>query len=218
MTQKFSLLFIVVCVIYSSVFNLAHADAMSDVYDKVHSSIYQLYAIDKDKQTVIALGSAVAVTSHYLATNCHVALAGNFLIAKVGNDPYLARLCYFNQENDLCIIDVVGAELQPVKIRATKTVHAGEVVYAVAKLRGRDKVITHGVVTKIISDVDYPILQSDAQTTFGSSGGGLFDKDANLIGLTTRGIPGTDIGYSIPTELILEVIDPKKMPKCMVPG
>jgi serine protease Do len=195
----------------------ASAYTMNDVYDKVGPSVYELFAIDKDKQTIIALGSSVAITPHYLATNCHVALAGYFLIVNVNGNPHLARLCYFNKDNDLCIVDVVGVELKPVEIRSSKTVTVGEEVYAIGKLGDNKRHITQGKVTKMLSDEGYPIIVSNAQTIRGSSGGGLFDRDAKLIGVTSSGIPGTDIGYAISTELIFEVIDPSKLPSCKLP-
>jgi serine protease Do len=200
-------------------FNDAIADNKDDVYRKVSDSIYEVYAVDKDKQTILSLGSAVAITKHYLATNCHVALAGNFLIVNVNDKPYLARLCYYNQADDLCIVDVVGLTLSPVKIRASKNVTIGEDVFAVGNPEGKLKVISQGVINKIIvkgnSNV---ILRSTAESSFGSSGGGLFDKDANLIGITTGGVPDKDVSYSVPTELILEVIDPAKAPSCKLPS
>lgn len=195
----------------------ANAYTMNAVYDKVGSSIYELFAIDKDKQTIIALGSSVAITPHYLATNCHVALAGYFLIANISGKPYLARLCYYNKDNDLCIVDVVGVDLKPVEIRSSKEVTVGEEVYAIGKLGDGKRDITQGKVTKLLSDGGYPIIENNAQTVRGSSGGGLFDRNAKLIGITSSGIPGTDIGYAISTDLIIEVIDPRKLPSCKLP-
>lgn len=195
----------------------ARSDTMNDVYGQVGSSIYELFAIDKDKQTIMALGSSVAISPHYLATNCHVALAGYFLIAKVDGNPYLARLCYFNPNNDLCIVDVVGVNLKPVAIRRSKDVAIGEDVYAVAKLRDGKRGLSAGKVTEILADEGYPIIVSNAPTSRGFSGGGLFDRHAKLIGITSGGSPGTDIGYAISTELILEVIDPRRLPSCKLP-
>ncbi len=210
----FTLIRVIICIFP---FALVKAENLQAMYDKVGSSIYQLYAIDKNKQRVIALGSAVAISSHYLATNCHVALAGNFLIAKINNTPYLARLCYFNQDQDLCLVDVVGVALNPVKIRATKSVKVGESVFAISYPTQNKKLVSTGIVEKILSDEGYPILQNTAVIVHGSSGGGLFDNAGNLIGITSSGVSGKPIGYAIPTELILEVINSKNQTGCMMP-
>lgn len=188
-----------------------------ELYDKVSPSIYQLYAIDKDKQSIISLGNSVAISPQYLATNCHVALSGNFLIAKVNNQPYLARLCYFNQKDDLCIVDVVGIKLHPVQIRKSTSVKLGEKAYVIADLQSKQPQITEGVITKIIPQARYVVLQTNAHMEQGFSGGGLFDSSGQLIGITSGGISGTDVGYAIATELITEVMDPKSHPACRTP-
>jgi len=193
------------------------ADDLSDMYNKVGKSIYQLYAIDKDKKTIVTLGSAVAITEKYLATNCHLALSGNFLIARINNTPYLARLCYYNQEKDLCIVDVEGVKLMPVAIRPTKTVQLGEKVYAVGDPAKNQHLVSKGVVKQLLLEGGYLIIENSAPIVHGSSGGGLFDKEGNLIGITTSGVEGKRLGYAIPTELILEVLNPKNQPHCMLP-
>lgn len=209
---------LIVALLFNSPFHTANADEMTDVYDSVAPSIYQLFAVNKNKETIISAGSSVAISKHYLATNCHVALTGNFLIVKVNDNPFMARLCYFNQKEDLCIVDVTGVELSPARIRKTKDVKVGEDVYAVGRVGKSGKLMaTHGIVEQIHHEAGYAILESNAKTTFGSSGGGLFDKNANLIGITTKGVPGTDTGFSISTELILEVVDPKHAPTCRLP-
>lgn len=50
------------------------------------------------------------------------------------------------------------------------------------------------------------VLRHDAYTTGGSSGGGLFDINGYLIGLTNGGISGTDINYAIPADLVEKVV------------
>lgn len=192
-------------------------DKRAALYQQISASVYQIYAIDKDKHSIVSLGNAVAISKRYLATNCHVALAGNFLILKVENEPYMARLCYFNQDEDLCIIDVTGTELHPVQIRASKSVKINEKVYALAEMHTKKAIMSAGEITKIIPQGKYVLLQTNAYMRPGFSGGGLFDADGRLIGITTSGISGTDIGFAISTELILEVLSPKLHPKCSTP-
>jgi len=194
-----------------------HTESYDKLYNKVSDSIYQIYAVDKNKQTIVAHGSSVAINTRFLATNCHVALAGNFLIVRVDQTPYLARLCYYNQDKDLCIADVVGVDLKPAKIRASKSVALDERIFAVSKTKAGDPVVTQGFITKLLSEDGKVVLQINAKIKPGSSGGGLFDKDGYLIGITAGGIPGTDVGFAIATELILEVIDPINLPSCKTP-
>lgn len=180
-------------------------------------SIYKLYAVHKDKRTVIALGNGVAVTENYLVTNCHVALGGNFLVAKVGSTPYMARICFYNKKDDLCVVDVQGIKLNPVIVKSSHRVRLNEDVYAIAELNNRGKVVTRGKITNLLKENGRLLIQTDAELSRGSSGGGLFDSNGYLIGITSSGIPTAGIGYAIPTDLIMEAIDPRNLPHCMLP-
>lgn len=186
----------------------------TNAYDKDADSFYQIYAVNKDKETIVAVGGAIAISKHYLATNCHVALGGNFLVVNVDNNPYLSRICYNNQEDDLCIIDVAGVSLKPAKIRASKTVKKGEQVYVISNPKAKGKIMTTGKVTDVLHENGRVYLQTDAAVSHGSSGGGLFDNDGSLIGIITSGVPGKPIGFAVPTELILEVLDPAGRAAC----
>ena len=50
-------------------------------------------------------------------------------------------------------------------------------------------------------------IQTDVAISPGSSGGGLFDREGNLVGIMTAKIVGEDvegIGFAIPADLALE--------------
>lgn len=195
---------------------VAYAALSDQMIDEISQSIYQLYAVNKDKQTLEGLGSAVAISKHYLATNCHIAFTGNFLIANINNKPYLARLCYYNKEDDLCIIDVAETELNPVHVKSSASAKIGDPIFVIGYPHG-EKTINTGKIKSFLKEKNKMVIIIDAKMSYGSSGGGLFDQQGNLIGITTGGIPNEDGGYAIPTELILDVIDPKNLPKCSIP-
>ena len=62
-----------------------------------------------------------------------------------------------------------------------------EVVYAIGNPEGKPGVMTEGVVQRIYPHgywgFDVPIIQSTAHIRGGSSGGGLYDQEAKLIGM-----------------------------------
>ena len=193
------------------------AEQNNQMRTKSIDSIYMLYAVKKDKKTVVASGSSVAIGPHDLVTNCHVALAGDFLVADVDNKLYLTHISYHNKSNDLCLIHIPNVNLRPVHIRAGYSVNIGDEVYAVSNLHSKGKTITKGTVTNILSEDGTRFLEASAVLTKGSSGGGLFDKDGHLIGITTKGVPDTEIGYSLSTDVILEIVERSRLPSCKIP-
>lgn len=178
-------------------------------------SVYRVYAVKKDKRTVKAAGNCVAISKNMAVTNCHVALAGNFTVIKVDGKPYLARICYTDQDNDFCILESPEKNLNPVRIiRPTKSTKPEESVYCVAEFEKEGKVKAKGKITNVLFEGEKMLIQTNAELKKGASGGGIFDKDGCLIGITTFMSPHTGLGYAIPTELIFQAIDPNKLPVC----
>lgn len=180
------------------------------VYQKVKGSIYTLYSLDFHTKRVKARGSAVAIGKTILATNCHVALSGDYLVLKLHNQKKhkVARLFYKNEKQDLCLIEIPGANFTPVKIRPSATVKIGEEVYAIGNPKGTEKSLSKGIISNKHKVKGGVWLQTDAAIYFGSSGGGLFDTEGRLIGITTK--MGGNFGFAIPTEWILHVTAPRK--------
>jgi len=189
----------------------AVASGAEKLYDDTKDSIFTIFSINEENKEKSALGSGVAVKKDLVATNCHVALAGNFLIIEINNKDFLGRLFYYNQEKDICLIEIVGATLKPVNIRPSNSVKIGEEVFAIGNPEGRMKTISKGIISNKLKEDGIELLQTDASISHGSSGGGLFDINGNLIGITTKASKeGENIAFAIPTELILAIINPKE--------
>lgn len=137
-------------------------------------------------------GSAVAMANQpgrgsAFATNCHI-LAGateftvNTRRAKasglfIGGDP----------KSDACMVFAPIDAVVPDTFNALDLL-PGEKVYAIGAPRGLELSISEGIVSAKRGDVffDPPILiQITAPISPGSSGGGLFDARARLVGITT---------------------------------
>lgn len=211
-TRSYILLTAITLVVSATFCLPSHADetpSAETVYQNVSGSIYEVYSISTEDKNEWTYGSAVAIESSLLATNCHVALGGSFIIVKVNKKPYLGRLYYYRQKKDLCIVEVVGVKLHPVHIRPSATVKIGEQVFAVGNPLELNQSISEGIISNKFNDNGTTILQTDASISHGSSGGGLFDKNSNLIGITTATHKeNSGITFAIPTELILEVLEP----------
>lgn len=55
------------------------------------------------------------------------------------------------------------------------------------------------------------MLQISAPITFGSSGGGLFDEEAQLVGITTRGMESANLNFAIPSDVVLQIYEKGKL-------
>ncbi len=198
----------------SGYFLMLAADAMAmnaeEIYKKASHSVYTIYTVNFYDKSPESLGSAIAVTDHILATNCHVALTGNYLGIVINNEFKLGTLFFRDVNRDICFVEVPGIKFNPVKIRDTQGVRVGEQVFAIGNPEGLEKSISQGIISNKRKDRGGYVLQTDATVSFGSSGGGLFDQNGNLIGITNSvDRYSKNIAFAIPSEWISQILFPK---------
>ena len=158
-------------------------------------------------------GSGVIVRPNVVATNCHVVDSyGDIVIYKHDNrrattdTTFNAVVDYRDDDRDFCLLDVSGLQGKPAKVRLYDTLNIGEDVYAVGSPKGLDLSLSSGIISQLRLAINARFIQTDAAISPGSSGGGLFDSNGNLIGILTRKIADEDvegIGFAIPSDLVL---------------
>ena len=159
-------------------------------------------------------GSGVIITPNVVATNCHVIDNLESIIVYKHDNPrattdtlFYATIRYRDDDRDLCLLDVDDLQGIPPKVRDYDKLNIGEDVYAVGSPKGLDLSLSTGVISQLRQTTDARYIQTDAAISPGSSGGGLFDSDGNLIGILTRKIADEDvegIGFAIPADLAFE--------------
>jgi len=89
---------IITCGIALFFFSCAFSLSASDVYEKVQSSTFRIYAFDiKDKKPInVSQGSAVAITSNLLVSNCHVIKNSEHIAVNMAKEFKPAFLTYGN--------------------------------------------------------------------------------------------------------------------------
>ena len=155
-------------------------------------------------------GSGVIVRPNAVATNCHVIDGGDIVVHKTGDrraltdSAFAASVRRRDTERDFCLLDVAGLWGIPAGIRAYGSLKVGEDVYALGAPQGLDLSLSAGVISQLRQGRAVRYIQTDAAISPGSSGGGLFDSNANLIGILTAKIASENvegIGFAIPADL-----------------
>ena len=193
------------------------ADAAA-IFRQAAPSVVLVYALDSAGEE-IAQGSGVVVGENYVATNCHV-LEGARSV-KVGQtetdetfamDASRARA---DEERDLCLLFVADLSkppaAQPAQMAGARGLEIGVEVFAIGAPNGWKLSFTRGIVSQL-RDIDgesAPLIQTDAAITSGSSGGGLFDKNGHLVGITTLGSKDGNFNFAMPAEWVAEMLGEK---------
>ena len=131
-------------------------------------------------------GSAVAVSRKCLLTNCHVIENRPYVLIMQGEEVMPARLSGMEKDSDMCVLCVNKPNLNPiVAIRKFDDLNVGEKVYTIGTPIGLEQSLGEGIISGLRKHKGLKLIQTSAPISSGSSGGGLFDSNGNLIGITT---------------------------------
>lgn len=159
----------------------------------------------------IFIGSGVAVGRDEVVTNSHVVQEFPGLIkVRQGEKAWRAFVCYFDSENDLCILKVPGLNANFRQPNAQIEVKVGDKVFAIGAPKGLELSLSDGLISGLRNPDEKRrsrVIQTTAPISPGSSGGGLFDSKANLIGITTAYIrEGQNLNFAIDIDTVSKAI------------
>jgi len=203
-----------------------HALTPNQVFDKVKDSIVVVKTIDAESK-IMGQGSGVLISTGRVATNCHVIQGGTSYQVIRGKEFASAILYAEDGDKDICILDISDtkgprdliAELaggfpkdgirgitgKPAQLGKAASLKVGVPVYAVGAPQGLELSLSDGIVAQLRGGPP-PLIQTTAAISPGSSGGGLFDGEGRLVGLTTLYLKeGQSLNFAMPVEWIGEI-------------
>jgi hypothetical protein len=153
----------------------------------------------------IQQGSGVVIAPGLVATNAHVVERTLGLTVSQGPSTWAVSEVRLDRSRDLCLLTVPGLTLSPAA-SAPEPIEPGQTVLAVGYPGGQGPVVSPGRLRGIWHHGAGRLLQSDATTLPGNSGGGLFDEAGRLLGLTTLTFtPSPRLNFSVPLDRIQEL-------------
>ena len=174
------------------------------VFDKVKDTVVVVKTLDAQGK-LKAQGSGVLLPSGRVATNCHVIEGGDSYLVGQGKQLVSATLYAEDGDKDICLLDAKGIEGKPAQLGKAAGLKVGDPVYAVGAPKGLELSLSDGIVAQLRGGPP-PLIQTTAAISPGSSGGGLFDGEGRLVGLTTLYLEGgQSLNFAIPVEWVGEV-------------
>ncbi|HEY5080486.1 MAG TPA: Do family serine endopeptidase [Bauldia sp.] len=173
---------------------------------------------DSRPQRVQSLGSGFVIdSSGLIVTNNHVIDGADEITANFSDGTKLtATLVGHDDKTDLALLRVKPPKpLTAVKFGDSATMRVGDWVMAIGNPFGLGGTVTVGILSARNRDINSgpydDFLQTDAAINRGNSGGPLFDKEGEVIGINTAIISPTGgsigLGFAIPTEIVVGIID-----------
>lgn len=164
----------------------------------------------------IGQGSGFIVRSDgRVVTIYHVISNAKNVDIKVGSRTIPVQgIVHIDKENDIVILKIQGKNYPTVKLGDSQKAKIGEKVYVIRSPKGFENTISEGILSGIRElSSDITILQITAPISQGSSGGPVFNKDGEVIGLVSFLIKeAQNLNFALPLIRIKDKIGKKVTP------
>ncbi len=167
-----------------------------------------------DTFPIEGLASGIAYAPDRILTNSHVVEASKIVEVVLGDGrKFSAKVRGSDPATDVAVLEVPGADLDPLKLGDSDTLRVGQRVLAIGSPLGLKggPTVTMGVVSALQRSVNTPrgvlrdLIQTDAAINPGSSGGPLLNSSGEAVGMGTAVVPHAQaIGFAVPINLALE--------------
>lgn len=187
---------------------LSHAMSAEELFRRMSPSVWVIRPLDAQGKS-LGTGSGVVIDQGRLVTNCHVLAKAATVLVKHENVTFQGELEFPDTERDLCSVKVANFTAPAVQIAPVETLRVGQKIYTIGTPYGLEQTLSDGLVSALrrgkSGAIEY--IQISAPTSPGSSGGGLFDEQGRLVGITTSGMTGMaqNLNFARPAQWILDL-------------
>lgn len=178
--------------------------------------------ISNNSSNYTASGSGFVLSSNgVIVTNYHVINGANGVDVFVNRDngvkKYRAKVLISDKTNDISLLQIDDNTFDkflslPYAVKTTIQDVGTNVFalgYPMSNILGEEIKVTDGIISSRTGyQGDIVTYQISAPIQFGNSGGPLFDKQGNIVGITNAGVPNAqNVGYAIKTSYLKNLID-----------
>lgn len=150
-----------------------------------------------------------------IVTNAHVVEGAVGVEVKLpGGEQIPATVVAVASTTDLAVVRIDRTDL-PTATFAQELPRVGELAIAMGNPLGFENSVTAGIVSALhrsLGQAPYDdLIQTDAPISPGNSGGALVNRDGEIIGINTAGIPSSEnansLGFAIPSPTVRTVVE-----------
>ncbi len=193
--------------------SLSFAEA-DKIFKENNKAVVVVVTFDKEGNPLMQGSGFIVRPDGAIVTNYHVISNASDIKIKAGEKVLdVEGFIHTDKENDIVILKVKGKNLPTVKIGDIEKVGIGEKVYVISSPEGLENTISDGILSGIrdITEIR-KMLQITAPISSGSSGGAVFNKNGEVIGVATFLLKeAQNLNFAMPVNLLKGKIDTKKI-------
>mgnify|MGYP001585610569 FL=1 len=195
----------------------AGAKTPEQIFQQASQSVVVIHSYDIEGNS-INQGGGLVTGKELVTTNCHVIDDAVRLDVHHQLQVFTGTPAAANRDRDLCLLKVpqLNAPRAPVY---TGRLRVGQRVYAIGAPEGLELTLTEGLISSLREFEGSQYIQTSAAISQGSSGGGLFDSEGRLIGITAFFIPeGQNLNFALPASWVADLATRGGKPRTKAPA
>lgn len=177
----------------------------TELFERASPSIVVVNGLNSAGSPIMQ-GSGVVIDVGTVISNCHVFKGAKSAEVRYAGRAYGATLLHADPKRDLCSFTVPRLVAPPATLGSALRMKVGARVFAIGAPQGFDLTLSDGLISGLRPITGGSMLQVTTAISPGSSGGGLFDAQGALIGITTMYFKDSQqINFAVPVDWINEL-------------
>jgi|GEM_PF-1263024 len=178
------------------------ANDLSSLAEVLSQQVVHITTYDS-RNNVLALGSGVIYTSSgEILTNFHVIEDAAYVVVSTadGKEYKTDRVLQYDEDRDLALLKISATGLKAATLGNSNASKMGDSIITMGSPLGFNNTMSTGIISNISREMfGYEYIQLTAPIDSGSSGGGLFNANGELIGIITAKVESSaNINFAIP--------------------
>jgi hypothetical protein len=183
-----------------------------EVYLKAKESVVVMTCYDSTGNPSTH-GTGFYFHTNRIASNYHVVDGASritFRVVGATNEHPVKRIVASSRSLDLAVLEV--EELgRPLRVSRVESVNIGDRVYTIGNPRGLEGTFSGGMVSGLRDSGDFTVIQVTTPISHGSSGGPLLTTNAEVVGVMTRSLSGSqNLNFAVLASPVLTLRDGEK--------
>lgn len=185
---------------------------LKDIIQRESPAIVSVYNLDAQGKLRGTGTGFIVRADGIVITNFHVIAGARSALIKLKNGEVYDRVSVidFHPHRDIAVLKIQAVGLPTVTLGDSSAMEQGDWCVAIGNPKGLEHTVSDGLISAIRIMEGNQMLQISAPISPGSSGGPLYNRKGEVVGITTAGLVGQgvqNLNFAIPLKYVLPMLE-----------
>ncbi|HKD07754.1 MAG TPA: S1C family serine protease [Bryobacteraceae bacterium] len=173
------------------------------VYKNASPAVVTIQGLAGDGKTVVTGSGMLVSADGRLLTNYHVVAHVKQATVRLANGDAYDQLDVIavDRRKDIAFLKIPAVDMPVVKLGRSNAVEIGQTIYSIGSPLGLQNTLSEGLISAIREMDGYRLFQISAPISHGNSGGPVFNRAGEVVGIAVMTIEGgQNLNFAIPID------------------